>query len=203
MEFIHSKNPDLLWKNDRGLDPGDWLNGDTLLYPGWPRTGGTIPHDVFATAYFAHTTDLLSKIATAIRPHRRRTPLRGSFRSDQSRVQQGIRGSRTGAFKATRSLRMRSLWILICFPIRSAPMAIAHLLEGLQKYNGHASTGIHGTRSLMLELTSSGHNDEAYQSRHFAHVSVVGLHAGHGRDDHLGTMGRICGRNEDLMVTRR
>ena len=41
--------------------------------------------------------------------------------------------------------------------------AVDHLLEGLQRYNDHASTGIHGTRSLMLELSATGHNDEAYR----------------------------------------
>jgi alpha-L-rhamnosidase len=43
------------------------------------------------------------------------------------------------------------------------PKAVEHLLEGLQRYNGHVSTGIHSTRSLMLELSSTGHNDEAYR----------------------------------------
>jgi len=43
------------------------------------------------------------------------------------------------------------------------PKATEHLLEGLRQYNGHISTGIHGTRSLMLELTATGHNDEAYR----------------------------------------
>ena len=43
VEYIRNRNPDLLWKNARGLDPGDWLNGDTLIQPGWPRTGGDNP----------------------------------------------------------------------------------------------------------------------------------------------------------------
>ncbi|MGC1385217.1 MAG: alpha-L-rhamnosidase C-terminal domain-containing protein, partial [Candidatus Acidiferrales bacterium] len=42
------------------------------------------------------------------------------------------------------------------------PKAVEHLLEGIQRYNGHASTGIHGTRSLLLELSATGHNDVAY-----------------------------------------
>ncbi len=161
VEFIHSKNPDLLWKNDRGLDPGDWLNGDTLLYPGWPRTGGTIPHDVFATAYFAHTTDLLSKIATAIgrTDDARRyaelfAQIKVAFNKAFVQPDGRIQGDTQSAYALALDFDL--------LPDSQRPLAIAHLLEGLQKYNGHASTGIHGTRSLMLELSSSGHNDEAY-----------------------------------------
>jgi alpha-L-rhamnosidase len=39
VDYVHARNPDLLWRNARGNDYGDWLNADTLRLEGWPRTG--------------------------------------------------------------------------------------------------------------------------------------------------------------------
>jgi alpha-L-rhamnosidase len=162
VEFILSRNPDLLWKNARGLDPGDWLNGDTLIEPGWPRTGAKIPHVVFATAYFAHTTELLSKIAAATghaKEARRYaglfTQIREAFNRAFVQPDGRIEGDTQSAYALALDFDL--------LPESLRPKAVGHLLEGLQRYNGHASTGIHGTRSLMLELSSTGHNDEAYR----------------------------------------
>lgn len=161
VEFIRSRNTDLLWKNARGLDPGDWLNGDTLIYPGWPQAGGTIPHTVFATAYFAHTTDLVSKMAAAIgRPEDARryadlfTQIKAAFNKAFVQPDGRIEGDTQSAYALALDFDL--------LPESLRPKAVEHLVEGVQRYNGHASTGIHGTRSLMLELSSTGHNDAAY-----------------------------------------
>ena len=45
---------------------GDWLNADTLILENWPKQGGNTPADVFATAFFAHSTELLSKMAAIL-----------------------------------------------------------------------------------------------------------------------------------------
>jgi alpha-L-rhamnosidase len=37
------------------------------------------------------------------------------------------------------------------------------MLEGIDRYKGHMSTGFHSTYRMMLELTGSGHNDVAYK----------------------------------------
>ena len=66
IEFIRANNPDLLWKNKRGNDYGDWLNGDTMNDSTLPRTGGEVPKAVFATMIFAHSTDLVARMATVL-----------------------------------------------------------------------------------------------------------------------------------------
>lgn len=161
VEFIRSRNPNLLWKNARGIDPGDWLNGDTLIQPGWPQTGGTIPRTVFATAYFAHTTDLVSKMATAIgRPDDARryaelfTQIKAAFNKAFVQADGHIEGDTQSAYALALDFDL--------LPESLRAKAVDHLLEALQRYNDHISTGIHGTRSLMLELSSNGHSDAAY-----------------------------------------
>ena len=53
IDWIHQNNPDLLWKDKRGNDYGDWLNADTLKLAGWPAKGAEMPKEMFATAFFA------------------------------------------------------------------------------------------------------------------------------------------------------
>ena len=162
VDFIRSRNPDLLWKKDRGLDPGDWLNGDTLVQANWPRTGATIPHESFATAYFARTTNIVSKMAAAIG--------RTDEAQHYSQLFDQIKAAFNKAYVApdgridgdTQSAYAIALDFDL-LPEAARPKAVEHLLEGLEQYGGHLSTGIHGTPSLMLQLTAANHNDEAYR----------------------------------------
>jgi len=55
VEVIHASNPDLLWRNNRGQDWGDWLSA-----------GNATPKELGATAFFAHSADLLSRMAQAL-----------------------------------------------------------------------------------------------------------------------------------------
>src|SRR5262249_53571487 len=66
VEYIRKQNPDLLWKNGRGNDYGDWLNADTLQRKGCATTGAEIPKDVFGTMFFARSTELLARMADAL-----------------------------------------------------------------------------------------------------------------------------------------
>ena len=43
------------------------------------------------------------------------------------------------------------------------PKATEHLLEAIRRYKGHPSTGIQTTHRMMLELSRSGHHDEAWR----------------------------------------
>ncbi len=55
VEVIHASNPDLLWRNNRGQNWGDWLSA-----------GPETPRELGATAFFAHSTDQLARMAQAL-----------------------------------------------------------------------------------------------------------------------------------------
>jgi hypothetical protein len=55
VDVIHASNPDLLWRNNRGMDWGDWLSAGTPT-----------PKELGSTAFFAHSADLLSRMAQAL-----------------------------------------------------------------------------------------------------------------------------------------
>ncbi|RYG39431.1 hypothetical protein EON81_00920 [bacterium] len=55
VDFVHSQNPELLWTNARGMDWGDWLSA-----------GLATPKELGSTAFFAHSTNLLSRMARVL-----------------------------------------------------------------------------------------------------------------------------------------
>jgi hypothetical protein len=56
VDAVHASNPDLIWRNARGQDWGDWLSA------GKPIT----PTVLGSTAFFAHSADLLSRMAMVL-----------------------------------------------------------------------------------------------------------------------------------------
>jgi alpha-L-rhamnosidase len=55
VDFIHANNPDLIWRKERGVDWGDWLSA-----------GRATPKELGATAFFAHSVDLVSHMAQVL-----------------------------------------------------------------------------------------------------------------------------------------
>ena len=55
VDVIHASNPDLLWRNNRGMDWGDWMSAGTPT-----------PKEIGATAFFAHSADVVSCMAQAL-----------------------------------------------------------------------------------------------------------------------------------------
>jgi alpha-L-rhamnosidase len=162
VEFVLQRNPDRLWKNARGRDYNDWLNGDTLIHESWPRTGGMVPKSVLATACFAHSAHLLSKMAAALGYTETASEYETLFdeiRVAFNRAYVDEQGRIEGETQAGYALALS--FDLLPDGLRSK--AAAHLLESLECYDGHLSTGFQTTHRLLLELTRNGYNDEAYR----------------------------------------
>jgi len=162
VEFIRRNNPNLLWEKSRGNDYNDWLNGDTLILEGWPKTGGMVPKPVFATAFFAHSTDLVARMAEAIgrgEDARRYRELFARIKAAFNRAYVKPDGRMEGDTQAGYALALH----FDLLPEELRPAALRYMLEGFRRYGGHLSTGIQSSHRLMLELTRYGQNDEAYR----------------------------------------
>ena len=162
VEFIRSNNPDLLWKNSRGNDYGDWLNSDTLVYEGFPRKGGQVPKEIFATMMFAYAADLLSRIAGVLGKDdeaRKYGLLFENIKTALNKAYVGEDGRIQGDTQAGYALALH----FDLLPVKMRPLAVKHMLEGIAAYKGHMSTGFHSTYRMMLELTRAGENEAAYR----------------------------------------
>ena len=162
VEFIRANNPNLLWQKNRGNDYNDWLNGDTLVLKDYPRGISEVPKDVFATAFFAHSTEIVAKMAAALGRTDDaakygklfddiKTAFHKAFVAPDGRIQ--------GDTQAGYALALH--FNLLDEALR--PKAMEHLLEAIEKYKNHPSTGIQSTHRMLLELTRNGRHDEAWR----------------------------------------
>ena len=161
VEFIRSNNPDLLWKNKRGNDYGDWLNSDTLVYEGFPRKGGQVPKEIFATMMFAYATDLLSRMAAVLGQDddaKKYAALFDDIKAAFNKAYVSEDGHIQGDTQAGYALALH----FELLPEKLRPSAFKYMLDGIARYNGHMSTGFHSTYRMMLELTRAGRNEVAY-----------------------------------------
>lgn len=161
VEYIRANNPDLIWRNGRGNDYNDWLNGDTIVQEGWPKTGGAVPKEVLATAFFARSTQLVAKMAAVLGrldDARHYTQLFEAIKAAFNRefVSPDVRI--TGHTQAGYALALD----FDLLPDALRPAAARQMVEDIAAYQHHISTGIQTTHRMMLELTRNGFNDVAY-----------------------------------------
>jgi alpha-L-rhamnosidase len=162
VEYIHRLNPDLIWSRGRNNDYNDWLNGDWVKQSGWPTQGGSVPKELFATAFFAHSTSLVARMAEVLRHHEEARRYRDLFEQIKAAFNRRFvkaDGRMPGDTQAGYALALN----FDLLPAELRAQAAQRLVEGIHNYNGHLSTGIQSTHRALLELTRWGHNDTAWQ----------------------------------------
>ncbi|MEP6781509.1 MAG: glycoside hydrolase family 78 protein [Gemmatimonadaceae bacterium] len=162
IEFIRSNNPELLWKNKRNNDYGDWLNSDTMNDSTIPRKGGEVPKPVFATMMFAYATDLVSKMAVVLGSDaeaKQYQALHNDIVAAFNKAYVTSDGHIEGNTQAGYALALH----FDLLPESKRAAAVNYMLAGIEAYKGHMSTGFHSTYRMMLELSRSGHSDVAYK----------------------------------------
>jgi alpha-L-rhamnosidase len=152
IEYIHSVNPDLIWRKRANNNFGDWLN-----------TGSDTPREVLSTAYFAYSTRLLGKMALAIGKEDEARQyedlfqqIKGAFNQEFVAADGRIKGDTQTAYVL--ALRFDLL------PQEKRESAAKYLVDDIQnKRNGHLSTGFLGVGYLTPTLTQAGYLDVAYR----------------------------------------
>jgi alpha-L-rhamnosidase len=162
IDFIHRRNPDLLWRFSRGHSYGDWLNGNTIVADNYPKTGGQLNNDIFATAYFAYSTGILAKTALklgktddaayyAALAEKIRSRFVEKYVSDDGKID----GNTQAGYAIALEFDL--------LPENLRAKAAAHMVEAVNAYDGRISTGIHTTIRLMNQLSEYGYSDIAYR----------------------------------------
>ena len=162
VDWIRANNPDLLWKNKRHNDYGDWLNADTLKLEGWPETGAAMPKEAFATAFFARSTEIVSQMASVLgleSDAKKYGRLAAEIRAAFNRAYVAKDGRIQGDTQAGYAIALH----FGLLPEKLRPVAAEYMVDCFKKYDGQISTGFHSTICLMRELTRYGYTDEAYR----------------------------------------
>jgi alpha-L-rhamnosidase len=156
IEYVRSKNPDLIWSKDRGNDYGDWLNGDALENLNWSKKGGAVPNDVLATAFFAHSTDTASKMAAVLgrkddaqRLSALFEKIKAAFNKEFVTPDGVVKGNTQAGYALALGFDL--------LPAKIQPSAMAHLsVDITEKRDGHLTTGFQTTHLAMNELARRG-----------------------------------------------
>jgi alpha-L-rhamnosidase len=162
VDYVHGHNPDLVWENELGDAFNDWLNADTVVLEGWPKEGGEVPPPVLATAFFAHSAEIVSKMAAVTgraEDAKRYRELVEGIKAAFNKKYVDAEGRIEGDTQAGYALALQ----FDLLPDDLRPAAAKRMVEKFGRYDGHLSTGIQTTHRLMLELTRNGYHDEAYR----------------------------------------
>ncbi|MFN0169131.1 MAG: family 78 glycoside hydrolase catalytic domain [Bryobacteraceae bacterium] len=162
VEFIRSANPNLLWEKSRGNDYGDWLNADTIVQEGWPAKGGEAPKALVGTAFFAHSTELVSRMAAVLGRREQAASYKDLFEQIKSAFQRAY--LKPGGLLESDTQAAYSLALHFnLLPESERAAALQHMLDGFGRYDGHLSTGFLSTHRLLFELARAGRYDDAYR----------------------------------------
>jgi alpha-L-rhamnosidase len=147
--------PSFLWT--KGFHFGDWLAFQTNRadYP-----GATTDKDLIATAYFAHSTDLLSRTAEVLGRADDARNYRALFENIRAAFQREYVTSTARLTSNTQTAYVLALdFDLLPDAMRAG--AAQRLAEDVRRM-GHLTTGFLGTPSLTRMLSENGHLDDAY-----------------------------------------
>jgi len=164
VEFVYSKNRHLCWDKHRGSSFNDWLNADKIKHKSesWPKKGAEVPHQLLATAFFAHSTEIVGKMAKVLgktddakKYLDRAKAIKAAFNKRFVKPDGKLEGNTQAGYALALEFDL--------LPDNLRAKAAKHMVDGFKKYNGHMSTGIQTTHRLMKELTRNGYNEEAYR----------------------------------------
>jgi alpha-L-rhamnosidase len=151
VEYIHGLSTGNLWQSSRGSDYGDWLsiNDDT-------------DKAVLASAFYAHSTDLVARAATVLKKDadaKKYSDLFNTIKTAFNQAYVGPDGKIKSDTQTVYGLALR--FNLLPDNLRAA--AVSLLDAGVTRHSGHLSTGFVGVSHLLPALTLGGKLDRSYQ----------------------------------------
>ncbi len=153
MEFVARDNSDHIWRNNRGMDLGDWLSVDARV-----PDEETTPRVLCATAYWAHCARLMAEMADATG----RSEAAGRYRSTFRRIKaafgaelvtpEGVAGN------GSQTSQVLALYMdLVPDELRGAAAQV--LADDIAGRGMKLSTGFLGTPYLLDVLADAGRLD--------------------------------------------
>ncbi|HUC40480.1 MAG TPA: family 78 glycoside hydrolase catalytic domain [Gemmatimonadales bacterium] len=157
VEFEHRRaGPDLIWQP--GWQFGDWLalHSDDPSYP-----GATTQTDFIATAYFAHSADIVAHAARALGNQSEAARYDSLFRDVRAAFNREFvsRAGRVGENTQTAYALAIAFDLL---PDSLVAVAADRLAADVRRRGMHLTTGFLGTPQLLPVLSATGHLDVAY-----------------------------------------
>jgi len=162
IDYTYDTNPTLIRTNEVGQNYGDWLNGNTIKASDYPTKGGSVPKDLFNTAYFAYSATLLAKACKVLdktQQFKHYDSLAQAIRN--AFVQKFI--SNDGTIEGNTQAGYALALEFDLVPPELKAKAVKHMVDAVKAYDDRISTGIHTTERLMNQLSENGYSNIAYK----------------------------------------
>ena len=131
-------------------------------YGDWVSIASSTPKDVIATAYFAYSTQLVSKAAAVLGKHDEAREYDELFERIKEAFNKAYVSEDVRVKGETQTCYLLALYFDLLADDKR-PLAAQHLVEAIRKKNWHLSTGFVGLSYLLPTLTQTGHLDIAYR----------------------------------------
>jgi len=131
-------------------------------YGDWVSIASNTPKDVIATAYFAYSTRLLSKMAAALGRDDEAKEYEELFVQIKDAFNEAYVSEDARIKGETQTCYLLGLYFDL-LPADKRERAAEHLVEAVKAKNWHLSTGFVGLSYLLPTLTETGHLDVAYR----------------------------------------
>lgn len=150
MEFLESNNPDFVWRNERGMDLGDWLSVDARV-----PDEETTPRVLCATAYWAWCARLMAEMADATGRVEEAARYRSTFESVRAAFGRELLSPEGVAGNGSQTSQVLALYMGLV-PAELEPAAARVLVEEIAGRGAKLSTGFLGTPYLLDVLADAG-----------------------------------------------
>lgn len=149
VDFVEANNPDLLWVHRVGSQYGDWL-----------QVNAHTPRPVLATAYFAHSAELLANAAGVVAPERA-----GRYAELADRVKAAFVAAFVGPDGRIEGDSQTCYLLALAFdlvPKELRPALAGHLVRTIEAAGRLLTTGFVGVSLLCPVLSEIGRDDLAF-----------------------------------------
>jgi len=169
IDHVHKENPNLIRVNVVGQNYGDWVNGNTIKAEGYPTDKGDVARDLFNTAFFYHSTQILadaSRVLGKSREYAYYEKLAKNIRAVFIKEFIDKEGRVKGETQAGYALALEFNLV----PGHLRANAAKFMVDAIAAYDYRVSTGIQTITRMMKQLSRNDHNEIAYrllESRRF------------------------------------
>ncbi|MBL8856987.1 MAG: family 78 glycoside hydrolase catalytic domain [Planctomycetes bacterium] len=159
IQFVQSRNPSLVWKEDRGADLSDLFDATTLDHAARAKAVESVPKDLFATAFFARSCELAAKSAFAcskFKDAERLSKLAAEVRATFRRTFIGPDGRMPNDSQAGYALALE--FDMFAEDRPGEARAVDNLVRTITDAQDKLTTGMHTSHRALLALSRHGHH---------------------------------------------
>lgn len=162
IDHVHKENPNLLRTKAVGQNYGDWVNGNTIKAQGYPTDKGDVARDLFNTAFFAYSVQIMADASKVLGKKTEYTfynnlakKIKETFVKEFVDKDGRVKGGTQAGYALALEFNV--------VPENLRANAAKYMVDAIAEYDYRVSTGIQTITRMMNQLSRNNHAEVAYQ----------------------------------------